>query len=305
MSVLRGFLAEIRPLPMCLMLGTVILGAVLAKGPFINTSILTLVLINAFCFLYTAHLNDTFFDVRKGEYEEEREFHAIRIDETYYLPRYGFGLEVPNAPILPAKHYLVGIVISSLLGLLAMISVSLLIGWFYSCLAIIGLFLALSYSAGIDRVPALGDTWWELGVIAALFCGYYSQKLVLDEFIIIAGLFLFIGLVGIKLLDSFYDIPIDDKIDKMTLAVWLYRRGWSLTHIRDLAYAFIYTMLVIFFLALPPPFRLPIATCAIIIASSHIQWRKNDMRVRKGIVFGGLGIIILIYWSILIGIGIA
>jgi len=287
---------------MFLMLGTVVLGAVLAKGPNIDGTILALVVINAFCYLYTAHLNDTFFDVRKGEYEKERKFHAIRIDETYYLPRYGFGLEVPNAPILSARHYLAGIIIFSILGLLAMILVSLMIGWFYSCLAIIGLFLALSYSAGIDKVPALGDTWWELGVIAALFCGYYSQKLVLDEFIIIAGLFLFISLVGIKLLDSFYDIAVDDKINKITLAVWLYRRNWNITHIRDLAYTLIYLMHIIFLIVLPPIFYPGIIYSILVIIASHLKWRGKDMLVRKGIVLGGAGIIGLIYYSIFAGL---
>ncbi|MFQ6076363.1 MAG: hypothetical protein ACE5Z5_09570, partial [Candidatus Bathyarchaeia archaeon] len=244
---IRGFLAEIRPIPMALNLGVVVFGASLGAGPMMNWLLTAMVFVNAFLFLYTAHLNDTMFDVMKGEYERGRVLHAVRTNDTAYLPRLGFGLEVPEAPLLPRNHYLGGIILCSVLGMLIAWWISRLVGWQYLPLALIGLGLALTYSAGLDKVPALGDTMWELGVIAALMCGYYSQRGSLDTFIFQTAMVLFIALLGVKTLDGYYDVPVDTKIDKITLPVYLHKRGLALEIIRDLAYIFVYTAFVILF----------------------------------------------------------
>ena len=299
MNVVRGMLAEIRLIPMSLLLLTVILGGFFAVGPSVNWSVMGLVLLNAFLFLYTAHLNDTFFDIKKGEYEENRRLHGVRLSSEAYLPRWGFGAEIPNAPLLPRNYYLIGVVVCSVLGTLVMIYVSMIIGWMYAVLAVSGLLLALTYSAGLDKVPALGDTMWEIGVIAALWCGYYSQKMIIDSMIVMLSIPLFLALVTVKSLDGWYDILVDDKNDKMTLPVFLYRKGLSLTAIRDICYLPIYIALIILYLQSPPMLYLGLTGFTVLTAISHLKWRKTDMEARKGIVLFGAAIIVFIVSSLL------
>ena len=305
MRVLRGLMAEVRPIPMALNLAVTVFGASLAAGPLINWWLMALVFLNAFLFLYTAHLNDTMFDVIKGEYEEGRVLHAVRTNDTAYLPRLGFGLEVPKAPLLPRNHYLCGIVLCSVFGTLIAWWLSRFVGWLYLPLALIGLTLALTYSAGLDRIPALGDTMWELGVIAALFCGYYSQIGILDPIIMQTGLVLFIALLGVKTLDGWYDVPTDTKIDKMTLPVYLRKRGVGLESIRDLSYVFVYAAFVILLTQLPLPFYPGLIAGGLIIVFSHLQYRKRDMEVRLGLTVAGIGILLFVVASILVMTGLA
>jgi len=304
-SVLRGFVAEVRPLPMALMLGTTVFGACLAAGPMVNWGLLMMVLVNAFLFLYCAHLNDTMFDIIKGEYEKERKLHAVRLNDTAYLPRLGFGLEVPRAPLLPRAYYLGGVIMCSVLGTVLAWWLSTLVGWQYLPLALIGLGLALTYSAGLDKVPALGDTMWEIGVIAALFCGYYSMKSVIDMAIVQTAVVLFIALTGLKVLDSYYDVPTDAKISKMTLPVFLHTKlGVSLESTRDLGYTLVYVTLAILFSQLPPPFYLGLVAGAALIVFSHLYYRGRDMEARMGIVVGGIGLLIFIFWAIFVTTGL-
>jgi len=300
-DVVKGFLAEIRVLPMSLMLMTTLLGGMFAKKADINWSIMSFVLLNAFLYLYVAHLNDTFWDLKKGEYEKERRFHSIRLKEDYYLPRWGFGPEIPNAPILPRRYYLIGIIIFSIIGLIVMIYLSFILGWMYSMLAIIGLFLALTYSAGIDKIPALGDIWWEIGVLFALFCGYYSQSLKIDYFIIQNAIPLFIALIGIKALDSLPDTIVDNKNNKITLTVFLYRRGLSLKTIRHICYIPLYITFITLLIMLPSDMRLlPL----IVLISIFIQeFALKDENGRKSIVAVGFTILCFIIVTILMIIG--
>jgi len=303
-SVVTGLAAEVRPIPMALNLAVTIFGASLAVGPLINWWLMSLVFVNAFLFLYTAHLNDTMFDVIKGEYEKGRVLHAVRRNDTAYLPRLGFGLEVPKAPILPRNHYLCGIILCSVSGTFIAWWLSTLVGWLYLPLALTGLALALTYSAGLDKVPALGDTMWELGVIAALFCGYYSQRGSMDPIIIQTGVVLFIALLGVKTLDGWYDVPTDTKIDKITLPVYLHRKGVGLETIRDLAYIFIYVAFVILLTQLPPPFYPGLIAGGVIIVFSHLHYRKRDMKIRLGLTVAGIGILTFVVWSILVMTGL-
>ena len=297
-SVVRGFAAEVRPVPMALCLATVVFGSVLAAGPMVDWNLLVLVFINAFLYLYTAHLNDTMFDVIKGEYEKGREFHAVRINDVAYLPRLGFGLEVPKAPLLSRNHYLIGILACSTLGSVMTWWISRMVGWFYVPLALTGLALALTYSAGLDKVPALGDTMWEAGVIAALFCGYYAMKGMIDFPIIQTAVGLFIALAGVKVLDGWYDVPTDSRISKMTLPVFLYSKGVGLEVIRDLGYALVYVTMMLLLAQLPPPFYPGIIGGSVIIVFSHLYYRGRDMEKRLGLTIGGIGIITFIFWAI-------
>jgi len=283
---------------MSLMLLTVLLGGFFAAGPLLNWGVMGWVLVNAFCFLYVAHLNDTYWDLRKGEYEPGRKLHAVRLNEKAYLPRYGFGPEIPNAPLLPRQHYLVGIVVFSLLGLAVMVYISTMLGWFYSLLAITGLLLALTYSAGLDKIPALGDTMWQVGVLFALVCGYYSQKLVIDFFIIQVAVPLFIALVSVKALDSLPDTIVDDRINKRTLTVFLYRKGFSLRAIRHICFIPAYIAFLLLWSQAPPPFTPGIVITLALIALSHVGLRK-DTAGRWSIVAVGLSILFFICYSIL------
>jgi 1,4-dihydroxy-2-naphthoate octaprenyltransferase len=303
LDVVKGFLAEVRVLPMSLMLLTVLLGGFFAKGPQIDWSVMGLVLLNAFCFLYVAHLNDTFWDLKKGEYEEGRKLHAVRLKEGYYLPRWGFGYEVPNAPILPRSYYAIGMLAFSALGLLVMFYLSNLLGWQYGALAMVGLLLALTYSAGIDKVPALGDTWWEIGVLFALFCGYYSQALRIDEFVLTTAVPLFISLVGVKALDSLPDTLVDHRNNKVTLTVFLYRRGLSLRAIRHVCYAPLYVAFAILFFGLPPSMRLGALACVAAFAVQQYALR-NDVAGRHSIVVAGFTILAFVVVALLVIAGL-
>ena len=304
-KVLRGFIAEVRFLPMVLMLLTVLLGGFFAVGPFLNWRVMGLVLVNAFCFLYVAHLNDTYFDLQKGEYEEGRRLHTVRLDDTAYLPRWGFGPEIPNAPILPKSHYLVGMILFSAIGLSIMVYISTLLGWLYPALAVVGLFLALTYSAGLDRVPAVGDTMWEVGVLFALFCGYYSQALKIDLFIIQTATPLFLCLVSIKAMDSLPDIPCDLRQNppKMTFPAYLYTKGFSLSRIRHITFIPMYAGLLLLLTQAPPPFIPGIIITLVSIALNHVVLRK-DVAGRWTIVAGGFSILFFILYALLTIAGI-
>ncbi len=275
MSVAKGFLAEIRVLPMSLMLLTCLLGGFFA-GPALNWNVMGLVLLNAFLFLYTAHLNDTYWDLRNGEYESGRKLHGVRLNDTAYLPRWGYGYEIPNAPILPKNYYLAGICLCSAAGVLVMVYLSTILGWSYTALAIGGLILALTYSAGLDRIPALGDTIWEFGVLLAMWCGYYSQKLTIDPFLISTSIPLFVSLISIKALDSLPDTIVDHKRGKVTLTVYLYRKGLSLKAIRHIAYIPLYVSFITLYFTLPAEFK-P-GTIAVILAflAQQLAFRNDE-----------------------------
>ena len=292
-------------MPMALNLGMTIFGASIAAGPTLNWGLMLVVLINAFLFLYTAHLNDTMWDVIKGEYEEERTLHAVRLNDTAYLPRLGFGLEVPGAPLLPRNHYLGGILLCSVLGTLIAWWLAGVVGWLYLPLALTGLALALTYSAGLDKIPAAGDTMWELGVIAALFCGFYSQTGILEPTIKQVAMVLFVALLGIKTLDGWYDVPTDTKIGKITLPVFLNSKlGVPLEPVRDLAYVLLYVTVAILLAQMPPPFYPGLVGGGALVAFSHLYYRGRDMEARRGIVFGAIGILILTSWNILVATGV-
>ena len=298
MSTVKGFLAEVRILPMSLMLLTCLLGGFFAVGPNVDWNIMGLVLLNAFCFLYTAHLNDTYWDIRKGEYENGRKLHSVRFRENGYLPRWGYGYEIPNAPILPKGYYLAAMVFFVIVGVSVMLCISALIGWFYSAIALVGLLLALTYSAGLDKVPALGDTMWEVGVLFALYCGYYSQKLALDAFIIQLSIPLLLALISVKALDSLPDTFVDNRVNKQTLTVFLYRRGWSPSSIRHVCYVPAYAafLLLLFQSLQMPRLALGAALTVGLIASSHAM---RDPDGRKSIVAVSLSILFFIVWALL------
>ena len=298
-SDFKGFLAEVRILPMLLMLTTTLLGGFFAVGPFLNWNVMALVLVNAFCFLYTAHLSDTFWDLRKGEYEKERKLHTVRLNDKAYLPRWGFGYEIPNAPILPKSHYLLGMALFSAIGVSIMLYISTLLDWRYSALAIIGLFLALTYSAGVDRIPALGDTWWEIGVLFALWCGYYSMKLTIDLFIIQTAMPLFLCLVSVKAQDSLPDTVVDNRINKQTLTVFLYRKGVSLSKIRHITFIPLYAGFLLLLSQAPPPLVPGVIITLVSIILNHVGLRK-DLAGRWTIVATGCSILFFICYALLI-----
>jgi len=110
---------------------------------------------------------------------------------------------------------------------------------------------------------------------------------------------MFLALVTVKSLDGWYDIPVDDKNDKMTLPVFLYRKGLSLTAIRDLCYLPIYIASIVLYLQLPPMFYLGLTGFTVLTAISHLKWRKTDMEARKGIVLFGAAIIVFIISSLI------
>jgi len=294
MSTVRGFMAEVRFLPTSLLLLTTLIGGFFAVGPSIDWHVMGLVLLNAFCYIYVAHNWDTFQDYyRKGEYEEGRRFHDKRLNSEAYLPRWGFGGEIPNAPILSKKYYLTAIAFFSTLGVLVMAYVSTIVGWGYSVIAIGGLVLALAYSAGLDRIPALGDTLWELGVLFAMWCGYYSQMRTLDPFIIFVSVPLFISLISIKALDSLPDTIVDHKQSKITLTVFLYRKGLSLKAIRHVCYIPFYIAFLMLYFTLPS--NLKLGALAVILAFIIQQIAlHSDVEGRKSIVVAGFTILVFI-----------
>ncbi len=305
MSAVKGFMAEVRFLPTSLLLLTTLLGGFFAAGPSVNWHVMVLVLLNAFCYIYVAHHWDTYQDYyRKGEYEEGRRFHNKRLNNEAYLPRWGFGGEIPDAPILSKKHYLAAIAFFSALGVLVMAYISTIVGLGYSAIAIGGLALALVYSAGLDKIPALGDTLWEFGVLLAMWCGYYSQKQVLDPFILSVSVPLLISLISIKALDSLPDTIVDDKQSKVTLTVFLYRKGLSLKAIRHVCYLPLYVAFLILYYTLPSNLKLgAIAVLtAFIIQQATLH---NDEKGRKSIVVASFTILAFIVTALAVIAGLA
>lgn len=300
-QIMRGYAAEIRILPLILAMGTVMLGATFAAGSQVDWNIMLLVMINAFIFLYTAHLNDTLWDIRKGEYETDRKYHDKRSDPQYYLARVGFGTEIPDAPLLRQHHYALPIVIFAIIGTIFSWSISQMVGFFYFPLSMTGLLLALTYSAGLDKIPAVGDTMWELGMLVCLFCGYYAMRGIIDMPVIEIGIGLFIALVGLKILDSWYDLEVDTMNKKYTLPMVLHKYlNVGVERIRDLGYSLIYVTLVLLIFKMPLPFYPGLIGAAVIVLTSHILYRGRDMEKRVGLSFGAIGILLFIFWSIFV-----
>jgi len=300
MGTVRGFLAEVRVLPMSLLLMTVVLGGLLGVGPNVDWNVMGLVLVNAFCYLYVAHLNDTLFDYYyKGEYEPGRTLHNVRLNGRYYLARYGFGTEVPNAPILPKGYYLAAMAAFSAIGFAVMVYVSTVVGWAYSALAIAGLVLALTYSAGVDRLPVVGDLYWQAGVVFALFCGYYSQTRVVDANIAIMSVPLFIALLSVKMLDALPDVVVDDMNNKRTIPVLLYRRGLSIGTIRHVSFVPAYVAFSMLAVAAPPRIAEGALVALAGIATVHVGLHRTDPEGRISITATGAVIGAFVLYSIL------
>ncbi len=283
---------------MAALLLTVVLGGILAVGTKVNWSIMSLVLVNAFAYLYIAHLNDTYFDVKRGEYGD-RKVHQAKVSDDSYLARWGFGTEIPNAPILPLKYYLVGIYVSAAIGTSIVIYISYVVGYLYALLALSALIMALTYSAGVDRIPILGDTLWVTGVILAFWCGYYTQNYLIDMTAIILAIPLYISLVSIKMLDSLPDTLVDSKSGKRTLTVLMYRKGLSLSTIRHICYIPAYISMAILYLILPEILKPGVPVVAATLLAQQIILRR-DVKGRYSIVAASLTIIAFIATAIVV-----
>ncbi|MEM3753809.1 MAG: hypothetical protein QW778_04385, partial [Candidatus Micrarchaeaceae archaeon] len=167
-----------------------------------------------------------------------------------------------------------------------------------------GLALALAYSAGLDRIPALGDTMWELGVLLAMWCGYYSQKQAFDLFIMSTSVPLFISLISIKALDSLPDTMVDDKQSKVTLTVFLYRKGLSLKAIRHVCYLPFYVAFLILYYTLPS--NLKLGALAVILAFIIQQLALHkDEKGRLSIVAASFTILAFIVAALAVIAGLA
>lgn len=195
----KALLIEVRPIPMALAILAALFGA--SVGFLITGSkypVLIIHVANVFCILYLAHLVDTYNDLKRGEYEHG------------YQPRFLFDQHDPERVVtLNPKNYLYAMILD--LPVIAMLSGILIVetGYPYLLLAFSGLFFAVAYGSGLDRVFLVGDLAWEMGVVLAFLGGFYVVTHMVTGDIIVMTVTLVPLLLGIKILDAEPDIEVD------------------------------------------------------------------------------------------------
>ncbi|MBO3754980.1 MAG: hypothetical protein FGF53_08940, partial [Candidatus Brockarchaeota archaeon] len=109
---------------------------------------------------------------------------------------------------------------------------------------------------------------------------------------------LLLALISIKALDSLPDTLVDNRVNKQTLTVFLYRKGLSISAIRHLCYAPAYAaFLILLSQSLQTPKLAFGATITIgLIAASHTI---RDPHGRRSIVAVSLSILFFIVWALL------
>lgn len=240
-DVIKGYVLEIRTPVMLVALLTAILGssAATVMGLFpMNYSTVLLHTCNVFTVLYMSHLVDTLNDrFTRNEYGHG------------YITRFGDAGKEP----LTRKHFTAGIAVSFLIAVCITTFLTIQTGLTYLWIAAFGVLLALAYGSGLDCVLLLGDFAWEMGVIFALWGGYYVQAVSMDPPILLMALIVLPALTGFKIVDALPDIEPDRNAGKNTIPVKI---GFKYANI--LAYGLIGLSLMLLGFAviqnmLPPP----------------------------------------------------
>jgi len=165
----KALLIELRPLPMILVILAALFVAVLAHQVVgIKYPTLFIHVANVAVILYSAHLVDTYNDLKKRE--EYQRGYKRRILFDSHDPEKIIHLNMNHYVYAMICTYLVTIILSGILVVET--------GLFYIALAFMMISLSVSYSFGLDRIFLLGDLAWELGVILAFKIGLkWSHRL--------------------------------------------------------------------------------------------------------------------------------
>lgn len=278
----KALLIELRPLPVILAILAALFGGALgfkiygAKYPNLLIHVANVVVI-----LYSAHLIDTYNDVKRGEYQRG------------YKPRFLLDYHDPKKVInLNPRHYMYAMLCTYLVALILSGILLVETGIPYALLAISGLLLSMSYGFGLDRVFIIGDLAWESGVVLAFIGGFYVTAGTLTPEIVVMTLILLPILLGAKILDAHPDLEVDlkSKPPKKSIPVKLGSKNS-----KRLAYILILIPAMILFLLAPMINISLIFSLIIAISLVLFSYRYDPI---KGIYLVAAGIMQFLVWAV-------
>jgi len=202
MKVLKGYLIEIRPLPMIAALTGGLIGFAFAHEFSLN--LLFPFLFSIFLALFSAHLKDTYVDYYV--YKEDVIYRFGRFDSSYGL--------------LSKNNLVNGILFSTVVFSLLTIYLTSFRN-FYLIFGILGLLLSLTYSDKLSKNPVGACIGYPLGVSLALIGGYYLQTSMLNPIVITFSLILLLFLSSGKIIEDMIDMKHDKFFNKNTIPVLL------------------------------------------------------------------------------------
>jgi hypothetical protein len=280
----KALLIEIRPIPMSMAVLAALFGACLGYVAFgIKYNTLVVHIVNVAVILYSAHLVDTYNDLKNRE-EYQRG----------YKRRFLLDDHDPSRVItLNPRHYLYAMACTYPVALVLSGILMHETGSTYGLLAIIGLVLSAAYGCGLDRVFLIGDIAWEFGVILAFVGGFYVNALTVTPEILVMVFLLMPILFGAKILDAEPDIDVDRKAFPVKNSVPV-KLGLKNSH--RLAYAAIIIPVIILLFMVPaisPTLIAPLLIALVLVIASY------PYPAEKGVYFVATGIILFLCWAIL------
>lgn len=280
----KALLIETRPVPMSLAILAALFGAFLGYAAGMRYSNLLIHVANVAVILYSAHLVDTYNDMKnRQEYQRG------------YKRRFLLDGHDPKRVInLNPKHYLIAMACTYPVALILSGILMHETGSTYGILAIVGLVLSAAYGSGLDRVFLIGDIAWEFGVILAFVGGFYVTTLTVTPEIVMMVILLMPILFGAKILDAEPDIDVDMRSRPMKFSIPV-KLGLKNSH--RLAYAAIVIPVVILLFMVPaaihPTLVIPLLIALGLIAVSY------RYPAEKGVYFVASGILLFLGWAIL------
>jgi len=281
----KALLIELRPLPMILVILAALFGAVLAHQVVgIKYPTLFIHVANVAVILYSAHLVDTYNDLKKRE--EYQRGYKRRILFDSHDPEKIIHLNMNHYVYAMICTYLVTIILSGILVVET--------GLFYIALAFMMISLSVSYSFGLDRIFLLGDLAWELGVILAFIGGFYVTSFTITPEIIIMVLVLLPILLGAKILDAEpdYQIDLESSPRKNSIPVKI---GLKWSH--RLAYILMIIPIILLGFMVPTLHLTLIIPILIALGLVIVSYRYP---AEKGIYFVSGAIILFLVWAIIV-----
>lgn len=280
----KALLIEIRPLPMALAILAALFGAVLGYAAYgVKYSNLIIHVVNVAVILYSAHLVDTYNDMKnRSEYQRG------------YKRRFLLDSHDPSRVVnLNPRHYLYAMACTYPVAIVLTAILMNETGSTYGLLALTGLVLSAAYGCGLDRVLLIGDIAWEFGVILAFMGGFYVIALTITPEILVMVLLLMPILFGAKILDAEPDIDVDREAipRKNSIPVKL-----GLKNSHRLAYGLIIVPVIILFLLVPainPTLVWPLLIALVLVIASY------RYPAEKGVYFVAGGIMLFLSWAIL------
>ena len=281
----KALLIELRPLPLCLAILAALFGGTLGfqiygvKYPNLLIHVANIVVI-----LYSAHLVDTYNDLKKRE-EYQRGYKA----------RFLFDMHNPDRIIhLNLKHYLYAMLCTYPVALILSGILVNETGLPYALLAIVGLLLSVSYGCGLDRIFIIGDLAWESGVVLAFMGGFYVISHTITPEIIAMTLILLPILFGAKILDAEPDVDVDrESVPRKNSIPVKIGLKWS----HRLAYILIIVPVILLAFMVPALHSTLIYPTLIALGLVLFSYRYP---AEKGIYPVALGIITFLAWAIVV-----